>query len=85
MANTMPPDIARKLLDKLSSDDDFRDRFVKDPAAAIGQLGYDLPSDQAACLQVKSLADKDAIRASRDELQKSFTEPAVFRHHSLGS
>lgn len=85
MPNTMPKNVAKQLLDKLGSDDGFRQLFVEDPTAALKRLGYDLPSDQAACLQVKSLADKESIRKSRAELEQSLSDPPVFQHAALGS
>ncbi|MBD8525779.1 NHLP-related RiPP peptide [Pseudomarimonas arenosa] len=63
---------AQKLLDKLSSDDDFRSLFVKDPAEALRSLGPTGAKFSAAatCMKVAKLADKDAIASSRDALTK---------------
>ena len=65
-----------KLLDKLSSDDDFRSLFEKSPAAALAELGYQ-PADEAQsaalCLAVTSLASKEQIRASRAELHTALS------------
>lgn len=64
------------LLEKLSSDDDFRALFVKSPEAALAELGY-VPVDKAlspaACLQVSALASKEQIRESREELRSTLS------------
>ena len=44
MASTLSVDVARALLKKLSNDDDFRDKFQKNPRAALAQLGHETPA-----------------------------------------
>lgn len=76
----MPSELSEKivdsLLDKLSSDDSFREQFQKDPRQALASLGHAPAGDASvrsgawACMQVKQLAGKEAIRASRDEIRK---------------
>jgi putative modified peptide len=67
---------ADKLLDRLSSDDEFRAQFVKDPRKALAAVGHAPAADEKisegswSCLAVSSLASKETIRASRDELRK---------------
>ena len=74
MAGTLTPEVADKLLDKLSSDDKFRDLFAKDPDAALAQVGHKAPkSGKTACVRCKKLADKDAIKKSRDALRTLLT------------
>jgi putative modified peptide len=67
----LDPKVADKLLDKLSTDNDFRRLFKKDPAAALVKAGH--PKDAAAltgkCCQVQSIAPKAQILKSRDELK----------------
>lgn len=65
------------LLDKLSSDDDFRAEFQANPRTALASLGHQAAekatnSDLGLwnCLQVTQLASKEAIMASRDTLRK---------------
>jgi putative modified peptide len=80
------PHVARKLLDLLSSDDDFRDLFQRDAHAALVQAGYQAPagidSTTAAslsggnCMQLEphvTLASKEQIQASRTKLEKSMS------------
>lgn len=70
------PDVVDKLLDRLSSDDAFRDTFAKDPREALRQVGHETPEqyigvagrDAVMCCTVDTLASKEAIKASRKEL-----------------
>ena len=79
------PDVASKLLDLLSSDDDFRALFQKDAHAALLQAGYeddgtDAPSG-AQCMQLApgaTLASKEQIAADREKLQQSMVVPWSF-------
>lgn len=80
--NTFPPEVVDKLLDKLSSDDDFRDLFQKNPRAALRQVGYDTPEKArdlrgadpvVCCYNLHGLASKETIRASRDKLREQFS------------
>lgn len=67
----LDPKVADKLLDKLSTDNDFRRLFKSDPAAALAKVGH--PKDAAAltggCCQLDSIAPKAQIVKSRDELK----------------
>jgi putative modified peptide len=83
MAKSLPPEIADKLLDRLSSDDDFRAYFQKDARGALSFLGYDEPAttpsnDSAlACLRCDSMPDKKAFTQSRDSYRKQLTSHAM--------
>lgn len=69
-------EVSDKLLDRLSSDDDFRDLFQKDPREALRQVGHETPADKLGvagqdavlCCAVTTLASKEEIRATRKEL-----------------
>ena len=70
-------ELVDKMLDKLSSDNEFRDVFLKSPRIALAYLGHEgamnaSPSDQGAwsCLQCKQLASPEVIKASRDVLRQ---------------
>lgn len=69
-------DTVDALLDKLSSDDSFRNLFQKDPRAALAAVGHEPSADAKVsegawlCMDVNQLASKDAIRASRDALRQ---------------
>jgi len=71
----LDPKVADKLLDKLSTDNDFRRLFKKDPAAALVKVGH--PKDAAAstggCCQVRSIAPKAQIVKARNELKTMLT------------
>ena len=43
MSSRFSLDVARALLDKLATDDDFRAHFVADPRAALRGLGHETP------------------------------------------
>jgi putative modified peptide len=71
--------IVDRLLDLLSSDDDFRARFARDARDALAFIGY-LPAANPVltegawwCLKVESLASKEAILQGRAELRRQFT------------
>ena len=70
MAGTLSPAVADKLLDKLASDDKFRDLFSKDPDTALGQVGH---TGKSSCMKCKKLASKEQIAKSRDVLRKMLT------------
>lgn len=57
------------LLDKLSSDDDYRALLLSDPATALQQIGA--PMQVADCFrQCKKLADTETLKASRAAIQR---------------
>ena len=80
---------AHKLLDKLSSDDDFRAQFESSPQTALAQLGWapeataertDLAAGSSACLTSSvTLASKETIAADRDALVDSLSMPFQFK------
>lgn len=85
------PNVAKKLLDLLSTDNDFRRLFKKDAHAALVQAGYKAPAGtdptQAAalsggqCMQLKSgdsIASKEKIARDRAKLESSFGVPLSF-------
>lgn len=72
MATSLTPQQVDTLLDKLGSDDAFRELWSTDTAAALKSIG--IPEAAAACFgNVKSLASKDKLQASRSALQKRLT------------
>lgn len=75
----MHPDVTNRLLDKLSTDDDFRDLFARDAGAAIAQVGGD-PSG-GECMQLAAghtLASKEQIAADREKLMNVMNVPWSF-------
>lgn len=77
-AAPLDPKVAGKLLDKLSTDNEFRRLFKKDPKAALIQAGYKLPKGDVeaaarfeklcGCATVQSVAPKAVIIKSREAL-----------------
>ena len=79
MSLQLPESIVDLLLDKLSSDDDFRAHFSRDARSAIAALGFAPAADLRInggiwkCLGVKSLAKKEVIRQARATLRRQLT------------
>lgn len=74
---------ADKLLELLSTDDSFRERFAADPVGALSSVGYAGPASDGAYLadatasiapfqacSVNSLASKDVIAEARERLRQ---------------
>ena len=90
MAKNFSREFADRLLDKLSTDDDFRRRFQDDPRAAVESLGYVTPEedrgipgkDPCVCLSgmATSLASKEDIGRARHKLREQLTSaPFTFQ------
>lgn len=56
----LQPNVIKKLLDLLSTDDDFRSLFEKDADAALIEAGYTPPADA----DLKSAGSVDSARSS---------------------
>lgn len=81
MADTYTASHAATLLDKLSSDDQFRTQFQNDPASALKSLG--LPGHLAECCKGKTLASKEQLAASRDAITGLLTQKLALNVHNL--
>lgn len=86
MANTqggaghppLDPTVADKLLQLLSTDDEFRELFVRDREAALTQVGYSEPANASIqCNTVSNIASKEDIAAAREELKQHLTSNAA--------
>lgn len=69
---------ADALLQRLGTDDAFRQQFTTDPAAALESIGHggDLARTAVSgdsCMMVRTLAPKEEILASRDALRSYLT------------
>ena len=70
------PAVVDRLLDRLSTDDDFRKLFASDAPAALKQVGYSGHLDKPPpCVHTTVLAPKEEIAAAR----------ALLHDHLLGS
>lgn len=77
---TLDPKVVRKLLDKLSTDNEFRRLFKKDPKAALIASGHKIAKGDSTaeaeldqickCLKIDRIAPKDVIVKSRDALEE---------------
>lgn len=69
-------DTVDTLLDKLASDDGFRDAFQKSPRSALASIGHKAAADPKEtegawmCMSVSQLASKEAIKASHSALRE---------------
>lgn len=82
-AAPLDPKVASKLLDKLSTDNEFRRLFKKDPKAALIQAGYKLPKGDVGaaaeldricgCMSVQGIAPKADVLKAKESLQAYFT------------
>lgn len=79
----LDPKVADALLERLSTDDGFRERFSRDPRSALAEVGgattVTTSSDTEehapamGCLSVSQLASKEEIAKARDELRSHLT------------
>lgn len=56
------PDVTQALLDKLGSDDSFREQFLGNPALALHTLGVNV--DPAQVPAIRRLPTKESIQAN---------------------
>lgn len=94
MTNKFSPEVADRLLDKLSSDDEFRDLFEKNPGAALRQVGHQPAaahagvrgSDPAMCANLQNgLASKEAIRAGRESMKAALISTLSYTVFNLSA
>lgn len=79
----LAPEVADRLLDLLSSDDGFRERFQSDPAAALREAGHPSSTTEGSgrpekgqpyyCMTSQVLASKDEFSRSREVLKDYLT------------
>jgi len=80
----LDPKVTKKLLDKLSTDNDFRRLFKKDAGAALGRLGYQADAGATpagGCMQLQSgarIAPKAKIVRDRAKLEQSLNSVVNF-------
>jgi len=75
----LTPKIANKLLDLLSTDDGFRDRFAADPGSALAEVGHELPEGiTPICMSTDQLATKDEIATVREQLKSHLMSASAY-------
>ena len=73
----LDPKVTKKLLDKLSTDNEFRRLFKKDAHAALAKVGYKVEAGATSaggCMQLQStdkIAPKDKIISDRAKLEQT--------------
>lgn len=80
-------ELVDKLLDKLSSDNEFRDVFQKSPRIALAYLGHDAAAYASdndkgawACMSCEKLASAADIKKSRNALRKQLLSAQATQH-----
>ncbi len=61
------PEQLDKLLDRLGTDDQFREKFLGDPVGALAEQGVQV--DPASVPAVRSLPSKQALQSQRDTIK----------------
>lgn len=90
----LEPKVAKKLLDLLSTDNEFRRLFKKDAHAALVKAGWKAPAGGEStaavsggqCLQLQatdSIAPKAKIVRERAKLEEALSVPFLFVHYEL--
>lgn len=80
----LDPKVTKKLLDKMSTDNDFRRLFKKDAGAALAKVGYKVEAEATSaggCMQLKSgarIAPKAKIVRDRAKLEKTLNSIVNF-------
>lgn len=69
MSITLSPEIAEKLLDRLSTDDAFRETWLGNPAKALAEFGVEAKADSLPA--VRDLPSKAVLQANRDAIRDS--------------
>ena len=80
-------ELVDQLLDKLSSDNEFRDVFQKSPRIALAYLGHDAAAYASdndkgawACMSCEKLASAADIKKSRNALRKQLLSAQATQH-----
>lgn len=81
----MNPQVMKRLLDGLTTDEAFRAQFSRDPKAALESIGYEAPTDDSAhlasCLTLRegtTLASAESIAADRTKLEATLNSIVNF-------
>ena len=80
----LDPKVTKKLLDKLSTDNEFRKLFKKDAHAALAKVGYKVEAGATSaggCMQLQStdkIAPKAKIVRDRAKLERAMSSVVGF-------
>ena len=61
---------AVQLLELLTTDNAYREQFIKDPAAALSQIGYDGPFEAIGWLDPVNLPSKQELEQALEQLRQ---------------
>lgn len=75
----LPPDTVQRLLDLLTSDDQFRASFSANPSQALATLGVDTDMTRNCCEPIANLGSKEEFEEMREHLAKQLQVKAAFR------
>lgn len=67
MSLSLSPDVAEKILDRLSSDDTYREAWLGDPAKALAEFGVQAKAEDLPA--VRNLPSKAVIQANRSAIR----------------
>lgn len=67
------PELVKRLLDNLETNDDFRAQFKSDPEKALRSIGYQDPWACMKCDDDATLGSPEDIRAQRVKLETAMT------------
>lgn len=74
MSTRFTVDVARALLQKLSSDDTFRAAFQANPRAALKQLGHETPDENRGVRGRDPVVDLESLRGGLASKEKIAAE-----------
>lgn len=72
---TIPPTTIDTILQRLASDDGFREGMLGDPVRTLGALGVEV--DQSQVPAVRSLPSKQAIAEAHDVLKEKIADSSM--------
>ena len=74
---------AHALVDRLATDDVFRELFRRDTPAALRAIG--VPEAAAACVATRNLASKETFAAAREAMCRQLTGTLDLQVHLLAA
>lgn len=75
----LPADTVQRLLDLLTSDDQFRASFSANPSHALATLGVDADLTRNCCDPIANLGSKEEFQEMRENLAKQLQVKSPFR------
>lgn len=79
LSTPLPADTVQRLLDLLTSDDQFRASFSANPSRALATLGVDTDMTRNCCDPIANLGSKQEFEEMREHLTKQLQVKSPFR------